>query len=123
MATKMNRPESARGTIFNPKDDAGLDKPGYSDQRAYTGKTPSRTQNMDRPSGKGWWEGSHGKTPWDSNDVDLRNAAQEGNTCYGGDGGGRGGKGSRAKGSTSPRPDARGAAKPHVYNKDEDFGM
>ena len=89
MATKMNRPEGSKGTIFNPKDDMGLDKPGYSDQFAYSGKVPKKT-DADKPSSKGWWESSHGKMPWDSDAKDLINAAKEDVNCYGGPGTGRG---------------------------------
>ena len=124
MATKLNR-EGAASTIYNDADDAGLDKPGYSDQNAYrSGKKLPNAQkqtDMDAPSGKGWWESSHGKMPYDSDASDLIKPASVKANMYGGPGSGRGTKYSGK--STSPRPDARGAAKAHVYNKDEDFGM
>jgi hypothetical protein len=122
MATKINR--GSKNTIFNPKDDLGLDKPGYSDQYAYrSGNLPSKSKAwQERPSRYSDGIGgaySKDEIAW-ADGSDLIKAAAADLNMYGGPG--RGDVANKPKTGNAPRND-RGSPTPHVYNEDEDFGM
>jgi hypothetical protein len=95
MATKQDS-KSTKNTIFNPTDDLGLDKPGYSDQYAYKSSNLPSKQKAWQEKPSRYSDGIGGALSKEEIDwakgQGLIDAAKGSVNMYGGPGAGRGKK-------------------------------